>query len=90
MSSPGRPGFAVTTLDPPHRVVLGGRHWFSHYQLAFAVEPTPTGSWVTAETRAVFPGLGGRVYRALVVGTGLHALVVRRMLRTIVRQGTAR
>lgn len=83
------PGFAITELDAPHRVVLRGRHRFSDYQLAFHVEPTPTGSRVTAESRAVFPGFAGDVYRLLVIGTRLHILAVRRMLRTIVREAAA-
>lgn len=76
----------VTELDAPHLVVLRGRHRFSRYQLAFCVESTATGSRVTAESRAVFPGLAGTIYRLLVIGTRIHEVVVRRMLRSIVRE----
>jgi hypothetical protein len=41
---------------------------------------------VIAETRAVFPGLKGRVYRALVIGTRLHVLAVRRVLGGVSRR----
>lgn len=40
---------------------------------------------VSARSYAHFPGLHGRLYRALLVGTGAHVLSVRRMLRTIER-----
>lgn len=36
-----------------------------------------------AESRAVFPGPLGKLYRALVVGTGIHVRVMRRMLASI-------
>ena len=40
--------------------------------------------WLPAtNTFAVFPGLRGRVYRALVIGTAGHRIAVRRMLTTI-------
>ena len=38
---------------------------------------------VRATTLAEFPGIAGRIYRALVIGTGGHRVVVRRMLRRI-------
>jgi hypothetical protein len=38
---------------------------------------------VRAETRAAFPGLQGRAYRALVIGTRGHVLAVRRLLRAV-------
>lgn len=36
-----------------------------------------------AVTLAAFPGIHGRVYRALVIGSGGHRIVVRRMLQRI-------
>jgi hypothetical protein len=38
---------------------------------------------IRAQTWAAFPGVLGRVYRALVIGTRAHRLVVRRLLRRI-------
>jgi hypothetical protein len=38
---------------------------------------------VSAETRAVFPGPAGKLYRLLVIGSGAHVAVMRRMLKTI-------
>jgi hypothetical protein len=36
-----------------------------------------------ARTYAEFPGTRGRAYRALVIGSGAHRLVTRRMLRDV-------
>jgi hypothetical protein len=38
---------------------------------------------LVAETRAEFPGVKGRAYRALVIDTRAHVLVVRRLLGTV-------
>jgi hypothetical protein len=40
---------------------------------------------VWARTWAEFPGPAGAAYRALVIGSGGHRLVVRRMLRRVAR-----
>jgi hypothetical protein len=45
------------------------------------------GDWrVTAHTSAAFPGLAGRAYRALVIGTGGHRIVVKQLLRAVARR----
>jgi hypothetical protein len=79
-------GFAVAEADPPGRLVLEGEHHFSRYRLAFGIEPTAGGSLVTATTDAEFPGLRGRLYRTAVIGSGAHAILVRRMLNGIRRR----
>jgi hypothetical protein len=77
-------GFHVTESDPPRKLVLEGSHPFSRYALVFLVEPAPGGgSRVRAQTWADFPGPQGRVYRALVIGSRLHVVAVRRMLRRV-------
>ena len=38
-----------------------------------------------AESRAAFPGARGAVYRMLLMGTGGHVLVTRRMLAAVKR-----
>ncbi len=81
-------GFAVAEETPPRRLALRGRHRFSRYELAFEVDPTPGGATVRARTSAVFPGVAGRAYRALVIGTGGHRLAVRRILRQIEQRAT--
>ena len=78
-------GFRVTESTPPHRLVLEGRHPFSRYALVFEIDPLDggTASRARAQTWAAFPGPHGRVYRALVIGSGMHAVLVRRMLRRL-------
>lgn len=84
-TAPSR-GFRVTEAAPPHRLVLEGRHPFSRYALVFALDDPESGATrLRAQTWAAFPGLKGRVYRALVIGSGAHAVLVRRMLRGIAR-----
>ncbi|MFE5943104.1 hypothetical protein [Streptomyces sp. NPDC056480] len=75
------PGFRVARLVPGRELALEGRHRFSSYSLVFRVEETADGRCrLRAETRAVFPGAAGRVYRALVIGSGGHAFAMRRLL----------
>lgn len=81
------PGFHVAALTPERLLVLAGSHHFSDYALSFRLEPLgAVRTRVVAETRAVFPGLKGRAYRALVIGTRMHVLVVRRVLRGVSRR----
>ena len=77
------PGFVLDEALPGQRLALRGRHLFSIYQLIFELADSSTGTEVRAITRAAFPGLHGTVYRALVIGSGGHKVVVRRMLRRI-------
>ncbi|MET7757054.1 hypothetical protein ABZT27_20480 [Streptomyces sp. NPDC005389] len=75
------PGFRVARVVPGRELALEGRHRFSSYSLVFRVEELGGGRCrLRAETRAVFPGVAGRVYRALVIGSGGHALAMRRLL----------
>ena len=78
-------GFAVAEETAPWHLALRGRHRFSRYELAFDVDPGPDGVTLSARTSAVFPGIAGRAYRALVIGSGAHRLLVRRMLKQIAR-----
>jgi hypothetical protein len=78
------PGFAVADAAPNVRLELRGRHRFARYVLLFELDDA--GSETTrlrARTYAEFPGLRGRVYRALVIGSGAHHVVTRRMLRSV-------
>ncbi len=79
-------GFAISESIPEERLVLTGRHRFARYRLAFQLTDGTAGNTsLSATTCAAFPGFPGRTYRAMVVGTGAHALVVRHMLRSIAR-----
>jgi hypothetical protein len=81
------PGFAVAETHAPERLALRGRHRFSRYELVFELDATGAACCtLRAQTWAEFPGLTGRAYRALVIGSGGHRLVVRRLLRNIARR----
>ena len=81
------PGFVVARVIPPVALGLLGAHRFSRYALLFRIDELGDDrSRIRAETRAEFPGRRGRAYRALVIGTRGHVLVVRRLLRAIRRR----
>jgi hypothetical protein len=84
------PGFHVAALTPERLLVMAGSHHFSDYALSFRLEPLGgVRTRLVAETRAVFPGLKGGAYRALVIGTRMHVLVTRRVLRGVARRAEA-
>lgn len=75
------PGFHIDVVEPAVELALAGSHRFSDYALIFRLDREGEGHTVLrAETRAVFPGLKGRTYRTLVIGTRGHVLVTRRLL----------
>lgn len=77
-------GFRITTAHPPEILGLSGRHRFSAYELNFRVESLANNrSIVKAETRAAFPGLAGRAYKAAVIGTRGHVVAVNSLLGAI-------
>lgn len=75
------PGFTVVRAEPNRELALQGRHRFSSYALIFRLAKGERHTTLSAETRAVFPGVSGRAYRGLVIGTRGHVLVVRALLR---------
>jgi hypothetical protein len=84
------PGFHVEVADPRRELALVGSHRFSRYALIFRIDPVGAGSRLRAETRAEFPGLHGRAYRALVIGTRMHVVVTRRLLDAVKRRSERR
>ncbi len=81
------PGFHVAELIAERLLVLRGAHHFSEYALVFRLEPLGgVRTRLVAETRAEFPGLKGRAYRALVIGTRMHVLAVRRLQRGVAKR----
>ena len=81
-----RAGFAIAERTPDERLTLVGRHRFSRYLLAFELTDAPGGSTqLRAQTYAAFPGVRGRVYRALVIGSQGHAVATNGMLRSVRR-----
>jgi hypothetical protein len=82
-----RAGFAVAETAPPERLVLVGRHRFARYRLAFELDDAEPGATrLRARTFAAFPGMHGRVYRALVIGSRAHVVATRQILRSIRRR----
>ena len=80
-------GFVLDEAAPPERFAIKGRHWFATYRLVFILTELPDGSTrLAAQTWAAFPGLKGRIYRALVIGSGGHRVVCRKMLDRIAAQ----
>jgi hypothetical protein len=85
------PGFHVVTADEPSELALAGRHHFSDYLLVFRLdELAPGRTRLRAESRAAFPKARGAVYRMLLMGTGGHVLVTRRMLAAVKRRAERR
>jgi hypothetical protein len=83
------PGFSVRDAVPGDRLVLAGRHRFSEYALILTLVDTPGGTRLSAATHAHFPGVRGRLYRALVISSGAHRVLLVRMLRGIRRSAEA-
>jgi hypothetical protein len=84
------PGFAAREAVPGERLVLGGRHRFSDYALTLTLTAQPVGTLLSARTNASFPGPHGRAYRALVISSGAHRVMVRRMLAGVRHAAEAR
>jgi hypothetical protein len=81
------PGFIVAEVAPAHLLALRGRHRFADYELRFELRPAgPGATRLSAITCAAFPGLTGRLYRALVIGSGGHRVAVRRLLTSVERR----
>jgi hypothetical protein len=81
------PGFMVVRVIEPAALALQGEHRFSRYGLIFSLEPTKDDrTLLRAETRAEFPGLKGKAYRGLVIGTRMHVVAVNRLLRAAKRR----
>ena len=83
------PGFAVIRSNRPTELALAGRHRFARYELTFRLEPDDGATLVRAESRAAFPGLHGRLYERMVIGSRGHIVAVRRLLAGIAREATS-
>lgn len=77
------PGFVVARAEPRSQLALVGRHRYSDYALVFRISAEDGATRLRAETRARFPGAGGRLYRAAVIGTRGHVLVTMRILGAV-------
>jgi hypothetical protein len=81
------PGFVLDEARPPERFAIKGRHLFALYRWTFELDDEgPQRTRVRSATWANFPGLHGKIYRALVIGTGGHRVAVRLTLKRIAAQ----
>ncbi|HEX4558433.1 MAG TPA: hypothetical protein VH166_04430 [Mycobacterium sp.] len=77
-------GFVLDEARRPVRFALRGRHPFAVYRWVFELdEEAPRRTRLRALTWAAFPGIHGKIYRALVIGTGGHGVAVRWTLKRI-------
>jgi hypothetical protein len=77
-------GFVLDEARPPERFALKGRHPFAVYRWAFELdEEESRRTRLRALTWARFPGVHGKIYRALVIGTGVHRVAVRWTLKRV-------
>jgi hypothetical protein len=83
-------GFVLDEARPYDRFALRGRHPFAVYRLVFELDSESSGTRLRAVTWADFPGVHGKAYRALVIGTGGHRVVVRRMLKRVASRAGSR
>ena len=84
-------GFGVAESVEPERLALAGRHHFSRYNLIWTIRDLGDGrSSIAATTRAEFPGVHGRIYKALVIDSGAHERITRRMVASVARRAAGR
>ncbi len=78
-------GFALDEARPPARFALKGRHLFAVYRWVFELDALdgPARTRLRAATWADFPGIHGKAYRALVIGSGGHRVAVRQTLKRV-------
>lgn len=81
------PGFVVARSVRPGVLALMGQHRFSRYALIFSILEKPSGlALLSAQTRADFPGVRGKLYRGAIVGSRGHVVVATRILRAVRRR----
>ncbi|MEO7197300.1 MAG: hypothetical protein ABIZ50_02400 [Solirubrobacterales bacterium] len=81
------PGFTVSRAIAPVMLAMSGEHRYAKYAIVFRIDLLPgQRTCVRLETRAKFPPGKGRLYRAAVIGTRGHVVIVNRLLRSIKRR----
>jgi Protein of unknown function (DUF2867) len=83
-------GFVLDEARAPRRFALKGRHPFAVYRWVFELDETGDDSHtrLRALTWADFPGIHGKVYRTLVIGSGGHRVAVRWTLNRVKNTAT--
>ena len=85
-----RAGFEVLDSAPAHSLTLAGRHRFARYRLTFDLtDAAEAATHLRAQTCALFPGVRGQAYRALVIGTRAHTAATTHILRSVQRLSLA-
>jgi hypothetical protein len=74
------PGLRVVRAREAHELEFEGGHRYARYSLLIRIREHEGRSVVSTESRAGFVGVGGWVYRSLVMGARTHTLLVRSML----------
>ena len=78
--------FVVDRAERPTLLALVGEHRFSTYMLTFTFEQLgPDRTRMTARTNALFPGIGGALYRTAVIRSRAHRVLTRAMIRRLAR-----
>jgi hypothetical protein len=83
------PGFRVAESAAGSRLVLVGEHRLATYALVFSIlesEPA-TGTELLATSYADFHRPPGRVYRVLLLRSGMHQRLLRKFLRHVAAGG---
>jgi len=83
--------FVVDRAERPELLGLVGQHRFSRYALTFTFTALgPDRTRLTARTNAVFPGIGGQLYKTLVIRSRAHRVLTRGLLRRLAQRSEAR
>jgi hypothetical protein len=83
-------GFVLDEARAPERFALKGRHPFAVYRWVFELDAeSAQRTRLRARTWAAFPGIHGKAYRALVIGTGGHRVAVRWTLKCVAARALA-
>lgn len=79
-------GFRIAEQVDGDRIALEGRHRFASYRLVFETrDHGRSATELRVRSLADFPGVTGRAYRALLMGTHGHVLAVHHLIRTVRR-----
>jgi hypothetical protein len=81
------PFFSLDETMPMQRFALTGRHLFAVYKLVFELDDLddglPARTLLCARSWADFPGVHGKVYRALVIGTPAPRIAAKAAARGV-------
>ena len=83
-------GFRIEREVLKSYISLTGSHRFARYLLVFDLaDGADATTLLSARTYAQFPGFHGQLYRYLVIGSKVHVVVTKHMLRVMRRLAVA-